>query len=98
MKKEKKLWQAFLAALLSALLLAACGQSKNEKQLENKQQKENEQQTEDTQQTDTEQRSEGQDMSGDYMGTVACAEMPPDGSYTLYEKDDPYQCIVLYFI
>lgn len=47
-------------------------------------------QTEDKQQTDE------NDMSGDYMGTIFCAEMPPEGSYTLYETDDPYQCIVLY--
>lgn len=36
------------------------------------------------------------DMTGDYIGNISCPEPPIESSYTVYNKNNPYECIVLY--
>lgn len=36
------------------------------------------------------------DMSGDYIGNIASPQLPANGSYTLYRKDNPNEGLVLY--
>lgn len=36
------------------------------------------------------------DMTGDYIGDIPCPNPPIANPYTVYNKDNPFECIVLY--
>lgn len=36
------------------------------------------------------------DMTGDYIGNIPCPQPPENSSYTIYNNDNPYECIAVY--
>ena len=98
----KKKWMLFIMSVLTAALAAGCTGKKaeetpaaDEKQEENKAEKKNSDEgTEDP--ADKSGTDGKEDVSGDYKGSVTCEDFPPEGSYTVYQDGNPYDCVVVY--
>ncbi len=98
----KKKWMLFIMSVLTAALLAGCGEKKaGENPAADRKQEETKKEEEDFGKTSEDQKKEdgsdqGEDMSGDYIGSVVCENFPPEGSYTVYQDGNPYDCVVAY--